>query len=55
MVKRKRRKVSMPASTAGLVRYMEEEGRGIKFKPEHVLFASVGLIVLEILLKMGLI
>jgi hypothetical protein len=34
---------------------MDEEGRGIKFKPEHILFAAGGLIVLEILLKMGLI
>jgi preprotein translocase subunit Sec61beta len=55
MVKRKRNRVSMPASGAGLVRYMDEEGKGFKLKPEHVLFASVGVIVFEVLLRMGLI
>jgi preprotein translocase subunit Sec61beta len=55
MVKRKKSKVSMPASGAGLVRYVDEEGRGIKFKPEHVLAAAVGFIIIEVALKMGLI
>lgn len=55
MVKRKRRKSSMPASGAGLVRYMEEEGRGIKFKPEQVFYCIVILILLEIMLKAGFI
>lgn len=55
MVKRRRDRVSMPASGAGLVRYMEEEGKGIKFKPEHVLFAAAGVVIIEVLLKMGLI
>jgi len=54
MVKRKRSRVSMPASGAGLVRYMDEEGRGYKLKPEHVLFASVGVIIFEVLLRTGL-
>jgi preprotein translocase subunit Sec61beta len=54
MVKRKRRKSSMPSSGAGLVRYMEDEGLGIKFRPEHVFYTIGGLIVLEILLKAGL-
>ncbi len=54
MVRRKRSRVSMPASGAGLVRYMDEEGQGFKFKPEHVIYASTGVIVLEILLKLGL-
>lgn len=53
MVKRSRDKVSMPASGAGLVRYMDEEGRGIKLKPEHVFYASVGILVVEILFKLG--
>ena len=55
MVKRKRSKVTMPASGAGLIRYMDEEGRGIKFKPEHVVYGAIAVIILEILLKMGLI
>ncbi|MEE9474619.1 MAG: preprotein translocase subunit Sec61beta [Candidatus Hydrothermarchaeaceae archaeon] len=55
MVKRRKRKTSMPASGAGLVRYMDEEGMGIKFRPEHVLYSIVGLIILEVLLKSGFI
>jgi len=54
MVKRKRSRVSMPASGAGLVRYMDEEGKGFKFKPEHIIYASAGVIVFEVLLRMGL-
>ncbi|MEE8401601.1 MAG: preprotein translocase subunit Sec61beta [Candidatus Hydrothermarchaeaceae archaeon] len=53
MVKRKKTKSSMPASGAGLVRYMDEEGKGLKFRPEHVLYTIIGLIVFEILLKAG--
>ncbi len=45
----------MPASGAGLMRYMEEEGLGLKFRPEHIFYAIVGLITLEVLLKAGLI
>lgn len=55
MVKRKRSRVSMPASGAGLVRYMDEEGQGFKFKPEHVIYASGGVIIIMVLLRMGLI
>jgi preprotein translocase subunit Sec61beta len=51
MVKRKRSKVSMPASGAGLVRYMDEEGKGLKFKPEQIIFAAIGVIILEFLLR----
>ena len=54
MVKRKRSRMSMPASGAGLVRYMDEEGQGYKFKPEHIIYATTGVIVLEVLLKLGL-
>jgi len=55
MVKRKSERVDMPMSSAGLIRYMSEEGRGIKFKPEHVLFAVLAVIIIEVLLKMGVI
>lgn len=55
MVKRKKVKSSMPSSGAGLVRYMEDEGKGLKLRPEHVFYSIVGLIVLEILLKSGFI
>ncbi len=55
MVKRKKNKVSMPASGAGLVRYMEDEGMGLKFRPEFVFYSIIGLILLEVLLKAGMI
>ncbi|MBI5061372.1 MAG: preprotein translocase subunit Sec61beta [Candidatus Aenigmarchaeota archaeon] len=35
-----REKNYMPQSTAGLIRYFDEEG-GIKMKPEHVIWMSV--------------
>ncbi len=35
-----REKNYMPQSTAGLIRYFDEEG-GIKLKPEHVIWVSV--------------
>jgi len=54
-VKRKRRRVAMPASGAGLVRYMEEEGRGLKLKPEQVIYAALALLALELLVKLGFI
>lgn len=53
MVKRKRRKTSMPASGAGLVRYMDEEGKGLKFKPEYVAYLAIGVILIEALIKLG--
>ena len=46
-----RDKVYMPQSTAGLMRYFEEAEESIKLKPEHVAFASIGIIILEIALK----
>ncbi len=55
MVKRKESKISMPMSGAGLIRYMDAEGRGLKLKPEHVLYAAVGVVLVEFLVKMGVI
>ncbi len=45
MAKRKKEKVSMPASAAGLIRYMDEEGQGLKLKPEHIAYIC-GVIIL---------
>ncbi len=45
MAKRKKDKVSMPSSAAGLVRYMDEEGQGLKLKPEHIAYIC-GVIIL---------
>ncbi|MFQ5975589.1 MAG: preprotein translocase subunit Sec61beta [Candidatus Hydrothermarchaeales archaeon] len=48
MVKRKKQKVSMPASGAGLIRYMDEEGTGLKLKPEHVAYMCVAIILIKV-------
>ncbi len=47
-------KYTMPMSTAGLVRYFEESEKAIKIKPEHVIGASIAVIVIEIVLKLVL-
>jgi preprotein translocase subunit Sec61beta len=53
MSKRKKRKGErkspMPAQSAGLLRFFEEETRGIKVKPELAIILAVALIVTCIL------
>ena len=44
-------KVFMPASWAGLMRFGEEEKEFIKLKPEYVIYACIGIIALEVLLR----
>ena len=39
----------MPAMSAGLLRFFEEETTGVKIKPEIVMVLAVALIVLAIL------
>lgn len=34
---------------------MDEEGQGFKFKPEHIIYASAGVIIFEVLFRLGLI
>jgi preprotein translocase subunit Sec61beta len=41
----------MPASGAGLIRYFDEEGHGIKIQPKHMLYFIVGVIVFMIGLR----
>ena len=38
----------LPASSAGLLRFFEDETEGVKIKPEIVLVASMGLVVTSI-------
>lgn len=40
----------MPATGAGLLRFFEEEGKGIKVRPEVALIAGVLLIAAVVLL-----
>jgi preprotein translocase subunit Sec61beta len=42
--KRRKREAPMPAASAGLLRFFEEETPGIKVRPEVVLLLSVALI-----------
>ncbi len=39
----------MPAASAGLLRFFEEETKGIQIRPELVIILSVGLIIICIL------
>ncbi len=41
----------MPAASAGLLRFFEEETEGIKVRPELLVVLSVTLIVVSILAK----
>jgi len=51
--KKRERKAPMPAQGAGLLRFFEEETRGIKVRPELVVILAVALIVACILLQIG--
>lgn len=41
----------MPATGAGLIRYFEEEGKGIKISPKKTVMFVVAVIAMEIFLK----
>ena len=51
MSRKKRREsgAPMPAASAGLLRFFEEETKGIQLRPEIIVIFSVGLIVLCVL------
>lgn len=40
----------MPQSTAGLIRYFEEESV-VKLKPEHVIWVTIGFAAIVLLLR----
>lgn len=46
----KDRKVNMPTSTAGLVRYFDDYKSKFELKPGHVIILSVVILILMILL-----
>lgn len=46
--KRRREEAPMPAASAGLLRFFEEETPGIKVRPEVVILMAVGLIVVSL-------
>ncbi|HVO36833.1 MAG TPA: preprotein translocase subunit Sec61beta [Candidatus Acidoferrum sp.] len=47
--KKKEKSSPMPAASAGLLRFFEEETEGIKVRPEILIAASIALIVVCIL------
>ena len=51
--KKRERRAPMPAQSAGLLRFFEEETRGIKVRPELVVILAVALIIACILLQIG--
>ena len=46
--KRRKSEAPMPAASAGLLRFFEEETPGIKVRPEVVLILSIALIAISI-------
>jgi len=51
MRKKKRDTGPMPAASAGLLRFFEEETEGIKVRPELLVVLAVSLIVVSVLAK----
>ena len=50
MSKKKKEKSSpMPAASAGLLRFFEEETEGVKVRPEILVIASVALVIVCVL------
>ena len=47
--KKKKDNAPMPAASAGLLRFFEEETEGIKIRPELLVVFAVSLIVLSVL------
>lgn len=48
--KKRRREAPMPASSAGLLRFFEDETHGVKVRPEAVIIIAAVMTVLSILL-----
>ena len=49
--KKKESQGPMPAGSAGLLRFFEEETEGVKIRPELLMVLAVGLIVISALAK----
>ena len=49
--KKKEQKGPMPAASAGLLRFFEEETEGIKIRPELLVVFAVALIVISVMAK----
>ncbi len=49
--KKKKDSAPMPAASAGLLRFFEEETEGVKIRPELLVVLAVALIVVSVLAK----
>jgi preprotein translocase subunit Sec61beta len=47
----KKKNAPLPASSAGLLRFFEDETKGIKVKPEYVLAAAGAMIGISIIIR----
>ncbi|MCS7364623.1 MAG: preprotein translocase subunit Sec61beta [archaeon GB-1867-035] len=54
MSRRRRREGMMPVSGAGLIRFFEEEMRGLKISPIHVIIMAAALMTFAILGNLGI-
>lgn len=50
----KKDKIYMPLGVGGVIRYSEEEESKIKLKPEHLVYLIIGIIAIELFLKLFL-
>ena len=46
--KRRKREAPMPAASAGLLRFFEEDTPGVKIRPEVVVMFSIGLVAVSL-------
>ncbi len=49
---KRKKEAPLPASSAGLLRFFEDETEGVKVKPEIVLAASISLILVSIVVNL---
>lgn len=49
MSSKRKKEAPLPASSAGLLRFFEDETQGVKIRPEIVLAASITLILISII------
>ena len=51
MSRKKKDKSPMPAASAGLLRFFEEETEGVKIRPELLMVLAISLVVVSVIAK----
>lgn len=54
MSRKRKKEAPLPASSAGLLRFFEDETQGVKIKPELIVGFSIALVIVAILLDIFL-